>query len=326
MSGEDKVPGLVAPKFDSSSLLDPTPLGTPGSFTGPAVSPTPVGGDPSRFSPIAEDCAADELPTDPTAGPDAASSVDSPVASCPGCPRCTAKITSEQLKEIFTTASDEAIDDMKGAFNDAYEKFSINTCLRKSHFFAQIREEVGGSIKSRVEDLHYREAALKKTFSYFRDRPEEAALYGRNDDHGADPVEIGNRAYANRNGNGDVASGDGYKYRGKGYIQLTGKGNYQAVQDEIDAKYPESGVDIIANEDDILTPKGGMVSAMAYWSMNNINAAADEGETDADVDGVTDIVNSGTSSREDRKTHFKTAKVAFRLAECTNKPEAAASE
>ncbi len=322
----NQTPELVAPNFNSPGLTDPTPLGPPGSFNGSSVSETPVGGDPNAFKPITPD-AADGLPTDPNAGADATTPVDSPVASCPAtCPRCAAEITSEQLKEIFTTASDEAIEDMKDTFNEAFEEFSINTCLRKSHFFAQILQEVGPSISSKVENLNYKESVLKDKFRYFRRNPDMAALYGRNADHPADQEAIANHAYADRNGNGDIASGDGWQYRGKGYIQLTGKGNYQAVQNEIDEKYPDSGIDIVANEGDILTARGAMLSAMGFWSENSINAAADWGESDDDVDNVTEIINAGTDTYEARVTNFGTTKVTFKLAECTNRPAAAASE
>ena len=313
MSGE-KAPGLFAPDFNSPRLLDPNSVcPADGFIKGPAVSPIPVGGDPNRFT-----------PSHPAAGADAATPIDSPVASCPyGCPRCKADITSEQLKQIFTSASDDAVNGMRDAFNEAFKKFSIDTCLRKSHFFAQILQEVGASISSKVENMNYKESVLKDKFRYFRRNPAEAALYGRNDDHPADPEAIANRAYANRNGNGDIDSGDGWRYRGKGYIQLTGKGNYQSVQTQIDAKYPGSGIDIITNEGDILTVRGAMFSAMGFWTMNNINAAADPGEADANIDAVTAIVNKATDSYAARRTNFATTKVAFKLAECTEKPVAA---
>ncbi|WP_281991298.1 glycoside hydrolase family 19 protein [Aquimarina aggregata] len=135
------------------------------------------------------------------------------------------EITKDQLKEIFTTATDSRINELRDEFNNAFDKFSINTCLRKAHFFAQIREEVGANISTFSENLNYSVQSLKDTFSYFRNNPEEAELYGRSDEHPADQEAIGNRAYANRLGNGDIDSGDGWNYRGKGYIQLTGRTN-----------------------------------------------------------------------------------------------------
>src|SRR5690606_26578994 len=96
---------------------------------------------------------------------------------------------------------------------------------------------------------------------------------------------------------------------------------YQDVQDEIDAEYPESDVDIIANPDDILEAEGAMVSAMAFWSMNNINTAADGGTADSDVNAVTAIINLHTSSYEKRREHFGVTKEAFQVDECPDLEE-----
>ena len=193
MSGE-KAPGLFAPDFNSPRLLDPNSVcPADGFIKGPAVSPIPVGGDPNRFT-----------PSHPAAGADAATPIDSPVASCPyGCPRCKADITSEQLKQIFTSASDDAVNGMRDAFNEAFKKFSIDTCLRKSHFFAQILQEVGASISSKVENMNYKESVLKDKFRYFRRNPAEAALYEVLDKLKTEPVpaeelqKVKNQAKAN---------------------------------------------------------------------------------------------------------------------------------
>lgn len=251
-----------------------------------------------------------------------ASSVDSAVGACVGdCPRCCAKVTEEQMKAIFTSASAAKITGVTNAFNSAFEKFELNRCLRKAHFFAQIRQEVGTSINALSEDLHYSEAGLKKNFSYFRKNPEEAALYGKTAEHGADPEAIGNRAYANRNGNGSIESGEGYKYRGRGYIQITGKEIYQNVQNEMNARYPGNGLDIVANVEQTLETKGGMLSAMAYWRWKKLNDRADKGATGAVVDSITQVVNYYTSTYSDRRTNFDSTKVVFKVAECTNLPK-----
>lgn len=256
-------------------------------------------------------------PTNPTSGTDATAKVDSPENSCPAkCPRCAEKITEAQVKEVFPSAEADKISGVTSSFNDAYLKFEINTCLRKAHFFAQIKQEVGESIATAAENMNYSPEGLKKTFGYFKKNPAEADLYGRTKDHAADQEAIGNRAYANRLGNGDIASGDGWKYRGKGYIQLTGKTNYQNVQNEIDKKYPGSGVDIIANDGDILTTKGAMVSAMAFWTLNNLNTKADQGDKDSHVDAITAVVNFHTHSYADRRTNFAGTKKTFKVDEC----------
>jgi putative chitinase len=269
-----------------------------------------------------------EWPTDPLNADDAAEILNSPTKSCPvDCPRCHALITTAQMKDMFTTASDANIEEARKAFNECFEKFSVNRCVRKAHLFAQILTEVGTGMKSPTENLNYSAEHLKRRvagpnkpkgpFQYFWDNP-EADLYGRTDDHPADQESIANLAYAGRNGNGDVASGDGWNFRGKGFIQLTGKSNYQEVQTEIDAKYPGSGVDIIARPADILTPRGGMISAMGYWSKEKLYKTADHGATDAVVDEVTTIVNRWTSSYQARKDNFEITAVVFRVSECVN--------
>ncbi len=231
---------------------------------------------------------------------------------------CTNDITSSELKEIFTNASDQRINELRDNFNDAFEKFSIDTCQRKSHFFAQIREEVGNNINTFSENLNYTVQSLKDTFSYFRNNPDEAELYGRSDDHPADQEAIGNRAYANRLGNGNIESGDGWNYRGKGYIQLTGRSNYESVNDEILEKYQNSNIDIIESPDDILSSKGALLSAMGYWTLNGLNNLADNGSEDSHVNAITAVINLYTESYSERREHFETASNTFKLDECKN--------
>lgn len=279
-------------------------------------------------------------PANPLTAPDAAGLINSAVAGCPiACPRCHAQITTEQMKAMFTTAADDKIEEAKKAFNEAFEKFSVNRCIRKAHFFAQVLTEVGTGMSSPAESLNYSAENLKRKvkdpktgkpagpFKYFRDNPDQADLYGRSDTNPvANQEAIANAAYADRNGNGDVASGDGWNFRGKGFIQVTGKSNYQDVQTEIDAKYPGSGVDIIARPADILTPRGGMISAMGYWSMKGLYGKADVGATDAVVDSITDVVNKHTGSRQERKDNFNnTTKVVFRVSECVDLLQAQAT-
>jgi len=239
------------------------------------------------------------------------------------------KITLEQLQQIFPGASTEKLESIRDTFNEAYDNFFLDTPLRKAHFFAQVKEEVDASISTLTENLNYAATALPKHFSVYRKKDEKGKFivdkegnYSPNDlayEHGrseknnqtADQKAIANNAYANRNGNGDVASGDGWKYRGKGLIQLTGKSNYETINQEIQTRYPESGIDIIENEDDITSISGAMISAMAFWSNKNMHTTADKGSADSNVDEVTNIVNSGTDSKADRREHFKITKKVF---------------
>ena len=238
---------------------------------------------------------------------------------CPGpCPRCEEKITTAQLKKVFTSAKSSVLSEMAKAFNDAYKKFDLNRCLRKAHFFAQVREEIGANAKVKPENLNYSAKKLKtgKPFSYFRRHKKEANLYGRSKAHRANQKAIANRAYANRVGNGNIASGDGWRYRGNGYIQLTFRKNWKNVQKEIDKRYPGSGVDIIKRPKSIEKPKGGMVSAMAYWSSHGLNQKADEGSQARHVNAITRVINSKTHSYANRRKHFQKTKKAFKVASC----------
>lgn len=259
-------------------------------------------------------------PTNPSAGTDAAAPVNSPTNSCPqNCPRCCEPITEAQAREVFPSAPADKISSLVSAFNEAYLKFEINTCLRKAHFFAQIKQEVGASITSQAESLNYNPAGLKNTFGYFKRNPREADRLGRTPGHPAEQEAIANRAYGDRNGNGNIASGDGWRFRGKGFIQLTGRGNYQNAQNEINRRYPGSGIDIMANENDILTTRGAMISAMAFWTMNNLNLKADRGDQGSHVDAITAVVNLRTHSYADRRTNFTGTKRTFRVPECPNR-------
>lgn len=253
---------------------------------------------------------------------------------------CCYPIRQDHLQAIFPTAGAALMLEMTNAFNEAYDRFSVNTCLRKAHFFAQVMQEASSGV-SRSESLNYAADRLKRSvalpnvgsmrfprgpFSYFWTHPDEADLYGRIPEHGgpitqvANQQEIANRAYANRNGNGDIASGDGWNFRGRGYIQVTGRANYVAVQNEIDLRFPGSGVDIVNNHTDMDNTRGGMISAMAFWSMHNLNASADAGDTDAVVDSITAVINSGTE-RGPRRNNFNTTKTVFLTNDCPRKPD-----
>jgi len=114
------------------------------------------------------------------------------------------------------------------------------------------------------------------------------------------PNAIANRVYANRMGNGDFNSGDGSKFKGRGYIQLTGKDNYSAFDKVVD--------DNILENPDLVATKYPLLSAAWFWNKNGLNALADKGGTDLDVTAITKRVNGGTHGLADRITKFKTFK------------------
>ena len=169
------------------------------------------------------------------------------------------------------------------------EKFQINTPLRLAHFLAQCGHESGG-FKLVQENLNYGAKGLMGIFKkYFPDET-KAKLYERK------PEKIANLVYGGRMGNGLEASGEGFKFRGRGYIQLTGKENYTAFDKSVEE-------DILATPDLVAT-KYPLLSAAWFFHKNGLHKIADEGATDAVVTKVTKRVNGGTIGLPDRIKHF----------------------
>lgn len=172
---------------------------------------------------------------------------------------------------------------------DTAAKFNITTNLRLAHFLAQCGHESGG-FKAINENLNYGAKGLLGVFpKYFN--ATSAAQYERK------PEMIASKVYANRMGNGDEASKEGWKFRGRGYIQLTGKSNYTNFTKFI-------GEDCVANPDLVAT-KYPLASAAFFFNSNNLWAICDKGADDATVTAVTKRVNGGTIGLADRIKHFK---------------------
>jgi len=172
---------------------------------------------------------------------------------------------------------------------EAAKDFNITSNLRLAHFLAQCALE-SMNFTAIVENLNYSGQRLLQVFpKYFKNVDVNA--YARN------PQKIGSRVYANRMGNGDEASGDGFKYRGRGYIQLTGKNNYQAFSGFI-------GEDCVANPDLVATTYP-LASAAFFFNSNNIWRICDQGSSDAVVTNVTKAVNGGTHGLAERLQNFK---------------------
>ena len=172
---------------------------------------------------------------------------------------------------------------------DTAVKFNITNTLRLAHFLAQCGHE-SGNFKAVSENLNYSADGLKKIFpKYFPGALNES--YSRN------PQKIANRVYSSRMGNGDEASGEGFKFRGRGFIQLTGKSNYAAFD-----KFVED--DIIGNPDLVAT-KYPLMSAAFFFNNNKLWTICDQGATDAAITAVTKRVNGGILGLQDRIKHFK---------------------
>lgn len=171
---------------------------------------------------------------------------------------------------------------------DTAAKFNITTNLRLAHFLAQCAHE-SGEFRVVTENLNYSADGLLKVFPrYFQNKLNES--YARN------PEKIASRVYASRMGNGDEASKEGYKFRGRGYIQLTGKNNYTSFSQFI-------GEDCVANPELVAT-KYPLASAAFFFNSNGLWAACDRGTDVAAVEAVTRRVNGGTIGLQDRIAHF----------------------
>jgi len=173
---------------------------------------------------------------------------------------------------------------------DTAAKFQINTPLRLAHFLAQCGHESGG-FRATQENLNYSAKGLMGIFKKYFPTEAIANAYQRN------PQKIANKVYASRMGNGDEGSGEGYKFRGRGYIQLTGKDNYTAFGKSI-------GEDIPSNPD-VVASKYALLSAAWFFNKNGLHKMADGGATDAVVTSITKRVNGGTIGLADRIKHFK---------------------
>ena len=172
---------------------------------------------------------------------------------------------------------------------DTAAKFNITNTLRLAHFLAQCGHESGG-FKAVSENLNYSAGGLKKIFpKYFPGNLNES--YARQ------PEKIASRVYGSRMGNGDESSKEGYKFRGRGYIQLTGKSNYSSFDKLVED-------DIVGNPDLVAT-KYPLMSAAFFFNNNSLWSICDKGADDATVTAVTKRVNGGTIGLPDRIKHFK---------------------
>jgi len=170
------------------------------------------------------------------------------------------------------------------------EKFGINNSNRLAHFLSQVAHE-SGNFKFLNENLNYGAKGLLSIFKKYFPTQALALAYERK------PEKIANKVYASRMGNGDESSGEGYKFRGRGYIQLTGKDNYKAFSDFI-------GEDCVQNPDLVAT-KYPLTSAAFFFHKNKLWDICDKGHTHDIVTLVTKRVNGGTIGLDDRIKHFE---------------------
>jgi len=199
----------------------------------------------------------------------------------------TFQFTKEQLKEMIP--KNPYVDQWYHALAEILPEYEINTPQRVAAFLAQCAHESGNFVFLK-ENLNYKAASLRKVFpKYFPDDATAAAYANK-------PEMIANRVYANRMGNGDEASGDGWRFCGRGLIQLTGKNNYTFFAGSLDIPIQEAS-------EYLETFEGAVQSACFFWEQNKLNQWADTG----DILTLTKRINGGTIGLEDRIKHYNHA-------------------
>ena len=200
------------------------------------------------------------------------------------------QITQQQLQQCI--GNNPYLEQWTDALNKILPDYGIDTPQRVAAFIAQSAHE-SGNFTALHENLNYKAESLCRVWpKYFN--------AGNASDYAHNPEKIANRAYGGRMGNGDEASGDGFRYCGRGLIQLTGKANYQAFADSI-----ETPVEQIPEF--LATFEGAIQSACWFWESNNLNQYADSG----DILTMTKRINGGTLGLEDRTNHYNHALHVF---------------
>lgn len=206
--------------------------------------------------------------------------------------------TKETLLEVCPNASRSKLDldqlswQLGIALNSliADSDFGLNSIYRQAAFLAQTGHE-SANFQAVSENLNYSQRALLSVFKKYFPTEDLAAAYARQ------PEKIANRVYGNRMGNGPEESGDGWKFRGRGLIQLTGKNNYEACASEL-------YINLIEEPEWLETPQGAVQSALWYWNKNDLNSYADR----EDLRGMTRVINGGYHGFADRIARYEKAK------------------
>ena len=205
------------------------------------------------------------------------------------------KVTLELLKQVCPKTKQSVLLRYVEPLNKVGEHFDLfKNPKRMAAFLAQVAHESGG-FNAVQENLNYSAQGLRKTWPKRFPTLAIAQQYARN------PQKIANKVYANRMGNGSEASGDGWKFRGRGLIQLTGKDNYTRFAKSI-------GMTLDEAVKYLETPEGAVASAGWFWDANKLNIYADKG----DFTGLTRRINGGTIGLADRKHHYDIALKALR--------------
>ena len=198
------------------------------------------------------------------------------------------KITTAQIQALFPKY--KYPEDLAEALTESFDKYEINTVNRAAGFLAQCGHESAG-FTILQENLNYSAEGLNKIFKKYFPTVADATPYARN------PEKIANKVYGGRMGNGPESSGDGFKFRGRGAIQLTGKDNYTQFAKSL-------GITVDEAVEDLNTLDGAIESACWFWKKNGLNAICDKD----DIVLMTKRINGGTIGLDDRKKHYHHAK------------------
>lgn len=199
-------------------------------------------------------------------------------------------ITVKLLQQINPKTKESILEKYVEPLNRICLEYGIlDNHKRTAAFIAQIAHESGG-FNFTLENLNYGAKGLQSVFKKYYPTEKEALAHERK------PEQIANKVYANRMGNGDESSGDGWRYRGRGLIQLTGKSNYERFATFMNMKLEEVPTYLE-------TPEGAIMSAVWFWHTNNLNSFCDKD----DFVGLTRRINGGTNGLEDRKHHYELA-------------------
>lgn len=206
-------------------------------------------------------------------------------------------MTTNYIKAVAPSISLQTADIVVSTANKYFPQFQLTTKERVSAFVAQLAHESLQFTKT-SENLNYSAEGLLGTFPNYFDRA-TATRYARK------PQAIANRAYANRMGNGSEASGDGWKFRGRGFIQLTGKANYQVMSKAMFG----NETTLLKNPEILERPDYALLSALIYWKLKGLNQYADRN----DFVNITKAINGKLNGYDDRVNFWQKAKTYFSL-------------
>ncbi len=227
-------------------------------------------------------------------------------------------ISAEQLRQMFPSASAIDRDTVATEINAKAAAFKLDTRIRQRHFFSQIKGEVGDTLAGKTENWNYSPEALKRFSSYYKNHPKEAEQDGYLRDPAtgafirrADERAIGRKHFQRLNGNRASNPEDGYNFRGRGLIQLTGYEKYSGFMQNYANYWDDAIPDTVNSPELINNTLYAIRSAMYFWLEYNVYLAADNGNGYADVKLVTRRVNGGSEGLDRRQAAYKEAERIF---------------